>query len=149
MNPSTQHTGRKLKISIDGQELSTRDDDLDANVMLRLAGRDPDRYDLARVKANGGLKVFRDGKVLDLRDEDKFVSVIFGIKVNDAFVELGARKQTGASIKAAAIAAGVSIQPDFVLSKILKSGEQIVADDTEVKVKYNDEFWAIPGDDNS
>jgi DNA-directed RNA polymerase alpha subunit len=149
MPSSTQRAGKKLTISIDDQELTTRDDDLDTSVMLRLAGRDPEKYDLARVNAKGGLEVFRDGQVLDLREGDKFVSVTFGVKVNGVFVEFESRKQTGASIKAAAIAQGVGIQPDFVLSKLLKDGEHVIADDTKITVKHNDEFWAIPGDDNS
>ena len=57
---------------------------------------------------------------------------------------------TGAEIKAAAIAAGVPIQPDFVLSEVLPSGRQkIVPDDRKIHLKDGDEFWAIPGDDNS
>ena len=42
------------------------------------------------------------------------------------------------------------IQPDFVLSEVLPSGKQkIVPDDRKIHLKDGDEFWAIPGDDNS
>lgn len=72
------------------------------------------------------------------------------IKVNDTAVVLAGRHTTGAGIKEAAIAAGVPIQPDFVLSEVLPNGKQkIVPDDKPVTVKDGDEFWAIPGDDNS
>lgn len=72
------------------------------------------------------------------------------IKVNDSDVVLADRHVTGAQIKTAAIAAGVPIQPDFVLSEVLPNGKQkIVPDDKQVTVKDGDEFWAIPGDDNS
>ena len=72
------------------------------------------------------------------------------IKVNDSPVVLSDRQTTGAGIKAAAIAAGVPIQPDFVLSEVLPNGKQkIVPDDKPITVKDGDEFWAIPGDDNS
>jgi len=72
------------------------------------------------------------------------------VTVNGQFVVLTGRKVTGLQIKEAAIAAGVPIQLDFVLSEVRPSGEQkIVPDDREVTVKSGDEFWAIPGDDNS
>lgn len=72
------------------------------------------------------------------------------IKVNEQVVMLSDKHQSGESIKAAAIAAAVPIQLDFVLSEVLPNGHQkVVADDTNVIVKDGDEFWAIPGDDNS
>lgn len=70
--------------------------------------------------------------------------------VNGKPVMLRQAEATGEQIKAAAIAAGVPIQPDFVLSEVLQSGKQkIVPDDKIVHLKDGDEFWAIPGDDNS
>jgi hypothetical protein len=72
------------------------------------------------------------------------------IKVNDHAVTLTDKHQTGASIKAAAIDQGVPIQPDFDLSEVLPNGKQKpISDDKKVVVKDGDEFWAIPGDDNS
>jgi len=72
------------------------------------------------------------------------------ITVNGQFVVVSKGKLTGLGIKEAAIAAGVPIQLDFVLSEVRPNGEQkIIADDREVSVKTGDEFWAIPGDDNS
>lgn len=80
------------------------------------------------------------------RARDRTVSVT----VNDQAVVLEDRRQTGAEIKSAAIAAGVPIQHDFVLSEVRPNGKQrIIADDEHVKVKDGDAFWAIPGDDNS
>ncbi len=66
---------KKFRISIDGKEYTTRDDDQEAASMLRLAGRDPQQYDLARLNPGGDPKVFKDGKVLDLREGDAFISV--------------------------------------------------------------------------
>lgn len=150
MTSQTHTTRKEISITIDETSLSTNDEDMEASVLLRLADRDPHLYDLARVKKDGELQVFRDGKVIDLKDGDSFVSVIFGVKVNGQLVAIDKRKQTGASLKSAAVAAGVPIQVDFVLSRVLDSGEQpVVADDAEITVKYHDEFWAIPGDDNS
>ena len=72
------------------------------------------------------------------------------VLVNSQKVVLDESEATGAEIKAAAIAAGVSIQPDFVLSEVLPSGKQkMVPDDKKIHLKDGDEFWAIPGDDNS
>lgn len=72
------------------------------------------------------------------------------VTVNGQFVVLSQKRVTGLEIKQAAVAAGVSIQLDFVLSEVRPNGEQkIIPDDREVTVKEGDEFWAIPGDDNS
>jgi hypothetical protein len=72
------------------------------------------------------------------------------VTVNDQPVVLEDRHQTGAEIKASAIAAGVPIQYDFVLSEVRPNGKQrIIADDEPVNVKDGDALWAIPGDDNS
>jgi len=72
------------------------------------------------------------------------------VLVNGQEVVLGESEATGAEIKATAIAAGVPIQPDFVLSEVLPSGKQkIIPDDRKIHLKDGDEFWAIPGDDNS
>lgn len=72
------------------------------------------------------------------------------ITVIDDPVVLTDKHQTGASIKAAAIAQGVPIEADFELSEVLPNGKQKpIADDKKVEVKEGDAFWAIPGDDNS
>lgn len=72
------------------------------------------------------------------------------IKVNDDTVAVTDKHQTGASIKAAAIEQGVPIEVDFDLSEVLPNAKQkSIPDDKNVEVKDGDEFWAIPGDDNS
>ena len=72
------------------------------------------------------------------------------VLVNGQNVVLYQAEASGAEIKTAAIAAGVPIQPDFVLSEVLPSGKQkVVPDDKKIHLKDGDEFWAIPGDDNS
>jgi hypothetical protein len=74
----------------------------------------------------------------------------FNIRVNDKPVTLKDHHQTGLSIKEAAIAQAVPIQADFDLSEVLPDGKQKpIANDKQVDVKERDEFWAIPGDDNS
>lgn len=72
------------------------------------------------------------------------------ITVNDLPVVLTRGKRSGLDIKQAAVNAGVPIQVDFVLSEVRQNGEQkVIPDDREVEVNDGDEFWAIPGDDNS
>ena len=72
---------KKFQVSIDGEEYTTRDDDQEAASLLRLAGRDPEKYDLARLIPGGEPKIFKDGKVLDLEDGDAFISVKQRIKI--------------------------------------------------------------------
>ena len=72
---STNESRRKITISIAGREYTTRDDDQEAASLLRLAGFDPDLYDLARVKRNGEYRVFKDERVIDLEDGDSFIVV--------------------------------------------------------------------------
>lgn len=86
-----------------------------------------------------------------LKEERKRPPRAFTITVNDdTRVTLTEHDLTGAEIKAAAIEAGAPIQPDFVLSKVLPNGRQrIVPDNKQIHVKEGDEFWAVPGDDNS
>jgi hypothetical protein len=72
------------------------------------------------------------------------------VTVNGLDVTLSEHKVTGLQVKEAAIAAEVPIQLDFVLSEVRPSGEQkIISDDRKITVEDGDEFWAIPGDDNS
>lgn len=72
---TTNEPRKQLTITIDGQPYTTRDDDQEAASLLRLAGVDPAQYDLARIKRNGETKVYRDEKVIDLKDGDAFVTV--------------------------------------------------------------------------
>jgi hypothetical protein len=82
--------------------------------------------------------------------EDQRPGGTLTIQVNDHPVVLTDKHQTGASIKAIAISQGVPIQPDFDLSEVLPNGKhKPISDDKKVVVKEGDEFWAIPGDDNS
>ena len=59
-------------------------------------------------------------------------------------------KQTGESIKKAAIEQGVSIQKDFLLSIERGRGKtDLVGDDEFIQVQPEDRFLAIANDDNS
>ena len=72
------------------------------------------------------------------------------IALNDKPVVLDGSKQTGESIKKAAIEQGVNIKESFVLSIELGGGKtNLVGDDEFIEVHPNDRFLAIENDDNS
>ena len=72
------------------------------------------------------------------------------VTVNEKPVVLDGAKQSGASIKKAAIEQDVDIKEDFVLSIELGGGKtDLVPDDKDIQVKPSDRFLAIENDDNS
>lgn len=74
----------------------------------------------------------------------------FTIKVNNKPVKIVGHVHTGLEIKQAAIAQGVKIAEDFVLSEELSHGRmRIVGDDERVKLTKDSRFEAIPNDDHS
>ena len=80
-----------------------------------------------------------------MRDDGKI-----DVTVNDKPVVLVGVKQTGASIKRAAVDHGVNIKTDFVLSIELGSGRtKLVGDDEHLRVNAGMRFLAIENDDNS
>ena len=72
------------------------------------------------------------------------------VTLNDKPVVLEGSKQTGESIKKAAINQGVNIKEDFVLSIELGGGKtKLIGDGEFIEVHPNDRFLAIENDDNS
>ena len=72
------------------------------------------------------------------------------VTVNDKPVVLEGEKQTGASVKKAAIEQDANIKEDFVLSIELGGGKtELVGDDEEIEVHDGERFLAIENDDNS
>jgi hypothetical protein len=72
------------------------------------------------------------------------------IAVNTKPVVVDGPRVSGLEIKVAAIAQGVAIEPDFLLSEELPNGEtRIVGDNDTVTVNKNSKFTAVAGDDNS
>ena len=77
---------------------------------------------------------------------DKHVDV----EVNSRDVTLFGKEATGLQIKEAAIAQGVSIQPNFVLQQELPNGSSEVIGNTDtVHLRPHLKFTAIAPDDNS
>ena len=74
----------------------------------------------------------------------------FDVTVNDKPVVLEGAKQTGVSVKKAAIEQDVNIKEDFVLSIELGGGKtKLVGDNEEIVVHEGERFLAIENDDNS
>ncbi|WP_052167003.1 multiubiquitin domain-containing protein [Microbacterium profundi] len=92
-----------------------------------------------------------DGEIVPIAEGDRFVTRVIKIRItiNRQPVTLEGRQHTGQSIKDAAIAQGVTIGADFLLSR--KNGQKFkpVGDDEQIRVKRGDEFRALDGDDNS
>lgn len=86
-----------------------------------------------------------DGDTKALADDGKV-----RITLNDKPVVLDGSKQTGASIKKAAIEQGANIQEDFVLSLELGGGKtDLIGDEEFIEVAPDARFLAIENDDNS
>lgn len=103
---------------------------------------------------DGKTKAVGDDEKIVVRAGERFLAVEKDIEVevwvNDKPVVLRGVRQTGASIKQAAITEGVRIDEDFVLSIELGGGRtKLVGDDDEVVVRAGERFLAIENDDNS
>lgn len=72
-----------------------------------------------------------------------------GVVINRRPVTLQGLRQTGMSIKEAAIAQGVPIKLDFLLSRKDNKKYKPIGDDEQIRVRPGDEFRALDGDDNS
>jgi hypothetical protein len=97
-------------------------------------------------------KHIEDEQEVLVSNGDRFLADvdISTIKVNDHAVRVEGKRQTGASIKAAAIAQGVPIKSDFVLLQELPHQRTKEIKDTEsVRVNDDSQFQAIPNDDHS
>jgi hypothetical protein len=84
----------------------------------------------------------------DQRQDDKAKTVT--ITVNNKPVVMETKVATGFQIKDAAIAQGVKIQRNFVLTEELPDDKsRVIGDNQEVKLHNKSEFTAVTPDDNS
>lgn len=116
---------------------------------------EPEREDLERLEkleaeAEHELETLED-TVKEIRHEiDEIEARPFDISVNNKPVRIVGHEHTGLQIKQAAIAAGVRIEVDFVLSEELKDGRsRIIGDAQRIHVEPGACFEAIPNDDHS
>ena len=103
---------------------------------------------------DGKSKLVGDDEKIAVRPGEPFVAVEKDTEVeasvNDKPVVLKGVRQTGATVKRSAIAEGVRIAEDFVLSIELGGGKtKLVGDDEEIVVRAGERFLAIENDDNS
>lgn len=75
MPEASQHQ-HEVPITIDGRRyLVAQGPHLTAADLLRLAGLDPQGYDLAEVLGHTEVRTYRDDEVVDVRADERFVSV--------------------------------------------------------------------------
>ncbi|MER9240668.1 multiubiquitin domain-containing protein [Mesorhizobium sp. M0633] len=124
--------------------------------LKRLANKDRDRFIVVREREDEIDEEIDDDQMVDLSAPglEKFriraVEKLVEISVNTKRVVMERGEHTGLDIKQAAIAQGVNIQLDFVLSLEKRHGEtQIIGDNDPVKVKKGQKYVAIADDDNS
>jgi|ERR1700733_1217658 len=111
-------------------------------------------FELIVERGEGKTEHVEDDQEIEVHHGQRFVAVRHDHKieivVNEKPVYVEGRKQTGLSIKEAAISQKVPIERDFVLSIERGGGKtELVGDDQEIKVHKGERFLAIPNDDNS
>ena len=94
------------------------------------------------------------GEFVAIVDGDRFFTAELKVRdititINRQPVVLHGRRHTGQEIKDAAIAQGVAIGADFLLSRKTDKKYKPVGDDEQIRVEPGDEFRALDGDDNS
>ncbi|MCY4620151.1 MAG: hypothetical protein OXD50_16605 [Chloroflexi bacterium] len=133
----TKQTGASLKKAAIEQDVNIKEDFV---LSLELSG--------------GKTKLVGDDEEIEVHDGERFLAtendVKIDVMVNEKPVVLEGTKQTGASLKKAAIEQDVNIKEDFVLSIELGGGKtKLVGDDEEIEVHDGERFLAIENDDNS
>ena len=97
----------------------------------------------------------KTGELVRVIDGDRFFTKALPAKELHVIVNrkhtvtLHGSHQTGTSIKEAAIAQGVPIQMDFLLSRKDGTKFSLVGDGDRIRVHNGDDFHAVDGDDNS
>jgi hypothetical protein len=94
------------------------------------------------------------GELVEIANGDRFFTKLLPQKdihvtVNRRPVTVRGASQTGLSIKESAIAQGVPIKIDFLLSRKAGAKFRPIGDDEGIRVHNEDEFRANDGDDNS
>lgn len=135
---------KKIRISIDGKEYTTRDNDQEAASLLRLAGRDPDRYDLALLRPDREPKVFKDGKVIALHDGDAFITVEQRARITFTIDGVG-YTTCDDDQEAAALLRRAGLDPsEYDLARIRPGHEPKVFKDTKViELRDGDAFVSV------
>ncbi|MGH6710654.1 MAG: multiubiquitin domain-containing protein [Bradyrhizobium sp.] len=149
-------TDRAFYFELEGERQEWLVTFINGITLKRLAKKDPDSVIVLLEREDAADEEIEDEQTVDLSGAglEKFrirpVETLVGIFVNEKPVKIERGEHTGLEIKQAAIAQGVQIQLDFVLSLEKRQGEtQIIGDSDPVKVKKGQRYVAIADDDNS
>ena len=76
MSESAEHGHKPIHFTIDGRPFATEDSDSTAAELLRLAGLDPNGYDLGQIRpGDPEPKRFKDQQEVHIHEGEKFVSI--------------------------------------------------------------------------
>lgn len=149
-------TDRAFFFEIDGERQEWLTSFINGITIKRLADKDPEHFIVILEREDEADREIDDDQMADLsvnglekfrlKPAEKLVEVF----VNDKPVYIARGEHTGLEIKQVAIAQGVNIQLDFVLSLEKRRDEtQIIGDNDLVRVKKDQRYVAIADDDNS
>ncbi|WP_440671829.1 multiubiquitin domain-containing protein [Clavibacter nebraskensis] len=127
-----------IRVFIDNKAFSTRDFDQEASALLRLAGRDPKTFDLFLVAKNGVEEKIRDGQIVNLKDDERFVTrQHIRFTIDGEPFDTHDEDQTAAALLRLA-----GVDPaGYDLARILQTGAtESFSDDTIVTLTDGDEF---------
>jgi len=134
----TPKTARTLHITINSKPFTTSDVDHEAAALLRLAGLDPEVYDLFFITQHGVEGAILDGQIINLSDEDAFAArqkVRFTVD-GESFVTYD-DDQTAADLMRRA-----GVDPAaYDLARIRRGGgSKTIPDDELITIADGDEF---------
>jgi hypothetical protein len=149
-------TDRAFFFEIDGERQEWLTPFINGITIKRLADKDPEHFIVILEREEEADQEIDDDQMANLSGNglEKFhlkpAEKLVEVFVNDKPVHITRGEHTGLEIKQAAIAQGVNIQLDFVLSLEKRRDEtQIIGDNDLVRVKKDQRYVAIADDDNS
>jgi len=147
------HGSEMANIVIDGVRLTWTQRKTMGETLKRLSRQTPEDIDLFQERGEEAPLLVADDDVVDLHHpgvERFFTKPVATerIQVNEKKVPIRRGWETGAQIKAAAIAAGVPIEPSFTLSED-ESGGKIIGDNDRIFIRGGELFLAVDDHDDS
>lgn len=149
-------TDRAFFFEIDGERQEWLTPFINGITIKRLADKDPEHFIVILEREHEPDQEIDDDQMVDLSGNglEKFrlkpAEKLVEVFVNDKPVHITRGEHTGLEIKQAAIAQGVNIRLDFVLSLEKHRDEtQIIGDNDLVLIKKDQRYVAIADDDNS
>jgi len=147
---------RSFRLEVEGLRLEWPCAPISGATVKALAGRADEELVVVLVRDGRPDREIDDDDLVDLAGAGVEIfklrsrSLEIGIFVNEKPVTIRRGVRSGLEIKQAAIADGVAIQLDFVLSLETMPGQtRIIGDRDRIRVKPDQRFLAIADDDNS